>query len=113
MSYRSNCEAYRHVDLMPAALRASCFAYRMLLVLYPAELRQRFGEEMIEVFRDQFRDQWMRRPIGCMRVAFVACREIFSVALPSQLQSSVVIAATLSFMSSSALFLGLFRAVSR
>jgi hypothetical protein len=99
---------------MPIALRASCFVYRLLLISYPAELRERFGEEMADVFEDQMRDEWKRRgPAGSLRVAFTAGWELLSVAIPSQLQNSVVIAATLSFVSSSALFLGLFRAVSR
>ena len=99
---------------MAPILRASCFVYRWLLVSYPLELRHRFGEEMVEVFEDQMRDERIRGgPAASLRVAFTAGWEVLSVAVPSQLQNSVVIAATLSSLSSSALFLGLFRAVSR
>jgi len=99
---------------MPTILRASCLIYRSLLLSYPAELRHRFGEEMVEVFADQMRDEWTQHgPTAGMLVALTAGWEILTVAVPCHLQNSVVIAAMLSFVSSSALFLGLFRAVSR
>jgi hypothetical protein len=48
-----------------------------------------------------------------VRVGFTAAWEVVSVAAPLQLRNSVVIAAALSLVSSSALFLAFFRAVSR
>lgn len=99
---------------MPTALRVSCFVYRILLICYPGELRRRFGEEMAEVFADQMRGEWRRHGLaGSLRAGLNACWEIVSVAVPLQLENSVVIAATLSFVSSSVLFLALFRAVPR
>ena len=97
-----------------ATLRVSSFVYRMFLICYPDELRLRFGEEMVEVFADQMWGEWERHGLGgSVRVAITAGWEVLSVAVPLRLQNSVVIAATLSVVSSSALFLALFRAVSR
>jgi hypothetical protein len=99
---------------MQAAIRASCFAYRVLLISYPGEFRERFGREMAEMFADQLSEEWEQRGLaGSMRVALTAFREIVAVALPLQLRNSVVIAGIVSFVSSSVLFLALFRAVSR
>jgi hypothetical protein len=99
---------------MPTAIRATCFAYRVLLILYPGEFRQRFGREMAEIFADQLCEEWRQRGwAGSLRVGLTAVREIATVALPLQLKNSVVIAGVASFVSSSVLFLALFRAVSR
>lgn len=99
---------------MPAAIRVSCFAYRVLLISYPGEFRERFGREMAEMFADQLLEEWQQRGwVGSIWVALTAFREIVTVALPLQLKNSVVIAGLVSFVSSSLLFLALFRAVSR
>jgi hypothetical protein len=99
---------------MPKALRISCAAYGLLLALYPKELRQRFGEDMMQVFADQMCGEWQRRGvIGVVRVWFTSGWEVISVAAPLQLRNPVVIAAAFSLVSSSVLFLAFFRAVSR
>jgi hypothetical protein len=78
------------------------------------EFRQRFGVEMTQVFADQMWGEWQRHGfVGMVRVGFTAAWEVVSVAAPLQLRNSVVIAAALSLVSSSALFLAFFRAVSR
>ena len=99
---------------MSNAFKMSCCLYRLLLGFYPREFRQRFGAEMTQVFADQMLAEWKRRRVlGLVRVALIAAWEVMSVAAPLQLHNSIVIAAALSFVSSSALFLALFRAVSR
>ncbi|HLM82019.1 MAG TPA: hypothetical protein VK302_15545 [Terriglobales bacterium] len=99
---------------MPKALRISCCVYRFLLDFYPREFRQRFGVEMMQVFAEQMAEEWKRHGIGgAVRVGLTAGWEVISVAAPLQLYNSIVIAAALSVISSSALFLALFRAVSR
>jgi uncharacterized membrane protein len=103
---------------MPNALKMCCSLYRLLLGFYPREFSQRFGAEMTQVFADQMQEEWKRRRVvGIVRVSLIAGWEVVSVAAPLQLHNSlhnsVVIAVALAFVSSSALFLALFRAVSR
>ncbi|MGA2358880.1 MAG: hypothetical protein ABSF66_07770 [Terriglobales bacterium] len=99
---------------MPNALRMGCSLYRLLLGFYPREFSQRFGAEMTQVFADQMQEEWKRhRVVGIVRVSLIAGWEVMSVAVPLQLHNSAVIAVALAFVSSSALFLALFRAVSR
>ncbi len=99
---------------MPNSLKVCCSLYRLLLGFYPREFSQRFGAEMTQVFADQMQEEWRRhRVVGVVRVGLIAGWEVMSVAAPLQLHNSVVIAVALSFVSSSALFLALFRAVSR
>jgi len=99
---------------MPNALTMCCSLYRLLLGFYPREFSQRFGAEMTQIFADQMQEEWKRhRVVGIVRVSLIAGWEVVSVAVPLQLHNSVVIAVALAFVSSSALFLALFRAVSR
>jgi len=98
---------------MPNALKMCCSLYRLLLGFDPREFSQRFGAEMTQVFADQMQEEWRRhRVVGVVRVGLIPGWEILSVAAPLQLHNSLVIAVALSFVSSSALFLALFRAVS-
>jgi hypothetical protein len=87
--------------------------YRGLLLVYPAELRRRFGQEMQDVFVALLCDAIVKR--SAMEVFLVwrlALWELLTVALPSRLASSAVMAGALSFLASAALFLVFFRAVS-
>jgi hypothetical protein len=43
-----------------SSIPISSRVYATLLLLYPANLRRQFGEEMIEVFADQMRDACQR-----------------------------------------------------
>ena len=98
---------------MPNSLQMCCSLYRLFLGFYPREFRQRFGVEMTQVFADQMQGEWKRHGVvGIVRVGLIASWEVMSVAAPLQLHNPVVIAIVLSFVSSSALFLALFRAVS-
>ena len=45
---------------MTRAVRTSCGLYKMLLFVYPADFRLRFGREMITTFSDLIYDEWER-----------------------------------------------------
>ena len=84
---------------MPPYLESLSFCYRMLLRLYPAELRGHYGDEMAAVFAQSLRDAYVR---AGRRGAAVACArafgEFFTVALPRHLTSDWLIAASLSLV---------------
>ena len=46
---------------MELMIRLSGLIYRWLLVFYPAELRCRFGADMVEVFEDLIEDAVVER----------------------------------------------------
>ena len=97
---------------MPSAVRASCGLYKMLLFMYPGDFRLRFGSEMVTTFSDLICSEWECNGLpGVARVWRSALGEVFFVAVPLQLQNSLVIAISLSFLSSSALFITIFRAM--
>jgi hypothetical protein len=98
---------------MPQTLRRICGLYSVLLFAYPRDFRQRFGSEMAATFSDQIRNEWNQGGVlGVSRVWRGAVWELFSIAVPLQMRSSIVVAAALSFLGSSALSLAFFRAVS-
>jgi hypothetical protein len=97
---------------MTSAVRASCGLYKMLLFAYPGEFRLRFGSEMVTTFSDLICDEWEHNGLpGIARVWWSALGEVFSAAVPLRLQSSIVVAVSLSFLCSSALFVTIFRAM--
>jgi hypothetical protein len=97
---------------MTSAVRASCGLYKMLLFVYPSDFRLRFGSEMVTTFADLIRGEWEHEGLpGVARVWRSALKEVFSVAVPLQLQNSIVISISLSFLCSSALFVTIFRAM--
>jgi hypothetical protein len=98
---------------MTSAVRASCGLYKMLLLAYPADFRLRFGTEMVTTFSDLICDEWEHNGLpGVARVWRSALGEVFSAAAPLQLQRSVVVAMSLSLVSSFALFVAIFYAMS-
>jgi hypothetical protein len=98
---------------MPQSLRRICRLYGVLLFAYPREFRLRFGREMAATFSDQIWDEWNQSGLaGIGRVWRGALWELFSIAMPLRMRSTIVVAATLSFLGSSALSLAFFRAVS-
>ena len=93
-------------------IRASRFAYAGLLIVYPRDLRRRFGSEMVEVFEDATHEALTRSgPRGIAMIWRSALWELLTVAAPSRLASNAVMAGALSFLASSALFLVFFRFV--
>ena len=97
---------------MTSAVRASCGLYKMLLLAYPTDFRLRFGTEMVTTFSDLICDEWEHNGLpGVARVWRSALGEVFSAAVPLQLQSSIVVAMSLSLVSSLALFVAIFYAM--
>jgi hypothetical protein len=85
----------------------------MLLLAYPTDFRLRFGTEMVTTFSDLICDEWEHNGLpGVARVWRSALGEVFSAAVPLQLQSSLVVAMSLSLVSSLALFVAIFYAMS-
>ena len=97
---------------MTSAVRASCGLYKMLLFAYPSDFRLRFGSEMVTTFSELIRDEWELNGVaGVARVWRSALGEVFSAAVPLQLQSPIVVAMSLSLVSSFALFATIFYAM--
>jgi hypothetical protein len=97
---------------MTSAVRASCGLYKMLLFAYPSDFRLRFGSEMVSTFSDLIRGEWEHNGLpGVVRVWRSALGEVFSAAVPLQLQSSIVVATSLSLLWSFALFIAVFHAM--
>jgi hypothetical protein len=71
---------------MRTAVDFSCRLYRRVLRAYPPALRARFGQEMLEVFREQVSDAWKARGLtGLADVWACVFRELIGVALPGHL----------------------------
>ena len=98
---------------MTSVVRASCGLYKMLLFAYPSDFRLRFGNEMVTTFSDLICGEWEHNGLqGVARVWRSALGEVFSAAVPLQLQSSIVVATSLSLLWSFALFVAVFGAMS-
>jgi hypothetical protein len=74
--------------------------YRLLLRLYPSEIRGRWEEELVETFALQLADGWL----GAWRCAVA---ELFRIALPLQVAREGMVIPIVSLASSGALFFGL------
>ena len=97
---------------MTSAVRASRGLYKMLLLAYPGEFRLRFGSEMVTTFSDLIADEWEQNGLpGIARVWWSTLGEVFSAALPLQLRRSMVVATSLSLVSSLALFMAMLYAM--
>lgn len=97
---------------MTSGVRASCGLYKMPLFAYPGDFRLRFGSEMVTTFSELICDEWEHNGLpGVARVWRSALGEVFSAAVPLQLQSSTVVATSLSLVSSFALFMAILYAM--
>jgi hypothetical protein len=97
---------------MESVVRWSVRIYRHLLILYPHELRCRFGAEMAEVFEDLLCAGMVERgAAGGAALWCTALWEFASVGIPSRLKASAILAGTLSFAVSSVIAWVFFRAV--
>jgi hypothetical protein len=97
---------------METAMRWSARIYGCLLVLYPCELRCRFGADMVEVFLELLRAAIVER--GASGVVDLWCTvlwELASVGVPSRLKTGTIVAGTLSLAVSSFIAWIFFRAV--
>jgi hypothetical protein len=99
---------------MTRAVRASCALYKMLLFTYPGDFRLRFGSEMVTTFSELISGEWEHKGVpGVARVWRSALGEVFSAAMPLQLQRSIVVATSLALFSSLALFMAVIYALTR
>src|ERR1700756_518415 len=97
---------------MTSAVQLSCGLYKILLFAYPSDFRLRFGSEMVSTFSDLICGEWEHNGLpGVVRVWRSALTEVFSVAVPLQLQSSIVVATTLALLSSFVVFMAVFHAM--
>jgi hypothetical protein len=97
---------------MTSAVRVSRGLYRMLLFTYPSDFRLRFESEMVTTFSDLVYGEWKRNGLaGVARAWRSAIGEVFSVAVPLQLRSPIVIATSLSLLLSTALFVAVVGAI--
>ncbi len=97
---------------MTSAARVSCGLYKTLLFTYPREFRQRFKCEMVSTFSDLICGEWEQKGVlGVARVWRSALGEVFSVAVPLHLQSPIVVTTSLALLSSVALFIAVFHAM--
>jgi hypothetical protein len=97
---------------MTSAVRVSCTLYKMLLFAYPSDFRLRFENEMVTTFSDLICGEWKHNGLpGVARVWRSAVGEVFSVAVPLQLRSPIVIAASVSVVLSIALFMAVVQAM--
>jgi hypothetical protein len=99
---------------MTRAVRASCALYKMLLFTYPGDFRLRFGSEMVTTFSELISGEWEHKGVpGVARAWRSALGEVFSAAVPLQLQRSIVVATSLALFSSLALFMAVIYALTR
>ncbi len=90
---------------MNLVLRVCCRLFDCLLVLHPAELRARYGDEMRIVFREQLQDAWLAGPTAVASALRVAGCEMIMVAACAYLGAVRLIAC--SACAAMALFFGL------
>lgn len=88
-------------------LRLTWEAYRLLICLYPPDLRRMHGDEMREVFRRQTLDAYDEGAFAFLRVLECAAAELFTCALPLRVQSPAAIVGATSFLSASVIFVAL------
>jgi len=88
-----------------AAASLSCYLYGYLLMLYPASLRQEFGNEMLGVFADQIGNGCQRKGVaGLWRPWSSVAVEIVQL-IPSRVDGVRLAIPAASILTSSALFL--------
>jgi hypothetical protein len=84
---------------MPKTLEYVVSCYRVLLWLYPPDLRQAYGNDMADVFKQLLWAEWTSRGIRGVAVAGRrAIGEVFTIAIPRQLVSDWMIATGVSLV---------------
>jgi hypothetical protein len=82
--------------------------YRILLRLYPGEIRRRWEREMVETFALQLADAWQEAGwSGVLAVWFCGVAELFQIALPLQVARPALVIPVVSLAGSGAVFFGL------
>ena len=93
---------------MKVFIKLSCAVYKILLALYPPDVRRAFGREMADTFAEQLADAWTEeRLVGAVRVWSLTLLELASIALPQQLARPAMTVPAASLVATSALFFSL------
>jgi hypothetical protein len=72
--------------------------YSGMLLLYPADLRRDFGQEMIELFGEDLAEAWQSSGVaGLLRVWWCAVCEILRVAIPGQMENPAFVVPLIAF----------------
>lgn len=83
---------------MNRLVQCSTLVYEWLLFLYPKELREDFGDEMVLAFADDLEQAWGdARVAGVLQIWWYALYELAMVALPSQWSSRYIVVPASSF----------------
>ncbi len=97
---------------MSRTVTANCLVYRHLMRLYPSELRDRFGAEMLGVFEDMVSEAVDHRQVmGLASIWWSVMQELLLVAAPARLRETPVIAGALSLLVASTEIVVFFRYV--
>jgi hypothetical protein len=82
--------------------------YSLFLALYPAELRNAFGAEMIQVFGEDLEDSYRTRGFpGAARVWYRSLKELFHVALPARAAEREISVAVIMYVLQEVYFFGI------
>ena len=93
---------------MNPAIVAVLAIYRVLLRLYPNDMRRRWEPEMMDTLALQLDDAWQETGwSGAMHAWFRAVAELFQIALPLQVTRAALVIPVVSLASSWAVLLGL------
>ncbi len=78
-------------------VRSSSVVYRGVLVIYPFDLRNKYGAEMAGVFTEDLADAWRTHRIAPVaRVWWHALSEILAIAIPGRLADRALLAPAIS-----------------
>lgn len=100
-------EASAGEDMKPAIV-TGIEIYRILLRLYPNEIRRRWEREIMETFALQLADAWQEAGWGGVRQVWCcAVAELFQIALPLQVARAALVIPAVSLAGSGAIFFGL------
>jgi hypothetical protein len=84
---------------MPRTLEYVLSCYRVLLWLYPPDLRHAYGNDMAEVFKQLLWAEWRSRGMrGVAGAGRRAISEVFTIAIPGLIVSDWMITTGLSLV---------------
>ena len=95
-------------EIMNPATDTVLQIYRILLRLYPSEIRRRWEPEITDTFALQLADAWREAGWGgVVQVWFRAVAELFQIALPLQVARAALVIPVVSLAGSCAILFGL------
>src|SRR4029077_20987188 len=96
------------VARMRTFIKLSGALYRLILVLYPPDVRRVYGSEMADTFDQQLAGAWEEnRVAGVIQVWWYALLELPAIALTRQLARPALIIPVVSLIGASTLFFSL------